>query len=245
VDLEITEVGSGDALVVLVHGVLDRGRSFRHMATLLEGECRLRWYDRRGYGDSIGLAGEPADIRAHAADALAVFDGEAGVLVGHSFGGVVAMAAAATGSDLVQSVGAFESALPWAPGWDDTVMRTMLGSADTVAAALRLILGERLESLGDDVRARREQEAVAFIAEERSARLPEPPFDVADIRVPLLYATGGLPVMQTIADFLLERVPSAEVTTMPGADHHAHRTDPERFAALVRRTLDRRPGAEF
>jgi hypothetical protein len=28
VDLEISETGSGDALVAFVHGVLDRGRSF-------------------------------------------------------------------------------------------------------------------------------------------------------------------------------------------------------------------------
>src|SRR5215510_7043817 len=46
VDLEVTEVGSGDALVVFVHGVLDRGRSFDRVADVLAPECRLRCYDR-------------------------------------------------------------------------------------------------------------------------------------------------------------------------------------------------------
>ena len=54
VDLEVTEVGDGDRLVVFVHGVLGRGRSFDRVADLLASECRMRWYDRRGYGTSRG-----------------------------------------------------------------------------------------------------------------------------------------------------------------------------------------------
>jgi pimeloyl-ACP methyl ester carboxylesterase len=232
-DLGVTEVGSGEMLVVLVHGVLDRGRSFRRMASLLEGECRLRWYDRRGYGASADHGGDPLDIAAHADDALRVFDGEPGVLVGHSFGGVVALAAAAVGSSPVRSVFAYESALPWAPGWDDAVMREMLGSRDTEDAALQLILGK--------VDPERRGEARAFIAEERSARLAEPPFDARAIRAPTLYATGGLEQMQPIAEFLADNVADIEVATLPGADHHAHRTAPEAFAALVRRAIERAP----
>ena len=45
----VTEVGTGEPLVVFVHGVLGHGRSFDRVASVLEGECTMRWYDRRGY----------------------------------------------------------------------------------------------------------------------------------------------------------------------------------------------------
>ena len=38
-DLIVTESGAGEALVVLVHGVLDRGRSFSRVAEFLSPDC--------------------------------------------------------------------------------------------------------------------------------------------------------------------------------------------------------------
>jgi len=91
-DLIVTESGAGEALVVLVHGVLDRGRSFSRVAEFLSPDCRLAWYDRRGYGASANASGVPAGIDVHIADLVRVLDGRRAVVVGHSFGGVVAAA---------------------------------------------------------------------------------------------------------------------------------------------------------
>jgi pimeloyl-ACP methyl ester carboxylesterase len=65
VDLAVTATGSGDTLVVFVHGVLGRGGSFDRVADVLASDCRVLWYDRRGYGGSAGAAGAPAAINGH------------------------------------------------------------------------------------------------------------------------------------------------------------------------------------
>ena len=55
-------------LVVLVHGAMDRSRSFRRVVDLLS-DLRVVTYDRRGYGDSIDAA--PASgLQDHTTDLL-------------------------------------------------------------------------------------------------------------------------------------------------------------------------------
>ena len=44
-DLVVTELGSGEALVVFVHGVLGSGRSFDRVAGVLVPDCRMLLYD--------------------------------------------------------------------------------------------------------------------------------------------------------------------------------------------------------
>lgn len=241
-DLSVTEVGSGEALVLFTHGVLDRGRSFQRVADRLEGRCRIRWYDRRGYGSSTG--GPAVGVAEHIVDAVAVLDGEPAVVVGHSFGGVIALGVAATAVDLVEAVAVYESVVPWAPGWADDTMREVLASADPAAAGLALMIGEeRLAAMTEDERAERRTHADAFVAEERSVRTGTPLYDVGAIRAPLVYGRSEIGFIQPIAEYLAATVPGFEEVLLPGADHHAHRTDPDRFAGLVGRALDRRRSA--
>jgi pimeloyl-ACP methyl ester carboxylesterase len=232
------EVGSGDALVVFVHGALDRGRSFDRVADVLASECRMLLYDRRGYGGSAGAAGTPVGVDQHVADVLAVLDARPAVVVGHSFGGVTAMGAAVRAPRLVQALVLYETSMAWVPGWDDDVMREVLGSDDPEDAALRLMLGDNYDRLGEDQRARRRVEARVFLAEEASVRSGIPPFDVADIRAPVVYGRSDPAVMPVVLDHLRNEVLRVEVVTLPGAGHHAHRTAPEDFANLVRRGLE-------
>jgi pimeloyl-ACP methyl ester carboxylesterase len=237
-DLEVTEVGTGDALVVFVHGVLGSGRSFDRVADVLASECRMLWYDRRGYRGSADVAGAPVTVDEHIADLLAVLDGRRAVVVGHSFGGVTAMGAAARAPQAVAAVVLYETSVAWVPGWDDGVMREVLRSDDPEAAGLRVMLGERYDTMSDEERARRRVDASAFIAEEASVRTGTPPFAVADIRAPVVYGRSDPQVMPLVVDYLAGRLPSIEVVTLPGAGHHAHRTAPEAFAGLVRRGLE-------
>jgi pimeloyl-ACP methyl ester carboxylesterase len=232
------EVGSGDALVVFVHGVLDRGRSFDRVAEVLASECRMLVYDRRGYGRSAGAAGTPVGVDQHVADVVAVLDDRPAVVVGHSFGGVTAMGAAVRAPRLVQALVLYETSMAWVPGWDDDAMREVFGSDDPEDAALRLMLGDNYERLDEDQRARRRVEAGVFLAEEASVRSGIPPFDLADIRAPVVYGRSDPAVMPVVLDHLRNEVPRVEVVTLPGAGHHAHRTAPEDFAGLVRRGLD-------
>ena len=94
-ELVVVEAGSGDDVVVLVHGVLDRGRSFRRVAEILATDFRVLYYDRRGYAAAADPFALPVDADRHITDLLAVLDGRPATVVGHSFGGVIALGAAA------------------------------------------------------------------------------------------------------------------------------------------------------
>ena len=132
----------------------------------------------------------------------------------------------------------YETSMAWVPGWDDGVMEAVLRSDDPEDAGLRMMLGERYETMSEEERARRRRDALAFIAEERSVRTGTAPFDVADIRAPVVYGRSGSNVMPMVLDYLQRNVQHVEVVTVPDAGHHAHRTAPEGFAGLVRRALE-------
>jgi len=234
-DLEVTERGTGDELVVFVHGVLDRGSSFRRVAEQLDGECRMRWYDRRGYGTSFGAAGAPSGVDGHVDDLLAVLDGQRAVLAAHSFGGVTALGAAVRAPDLVGALVLYETVTAWAPGWDDRVMRGVLGGGDPEAAGLDLMLGHRWESLDADAKAQWQREAAAFVAEERSARAVTPPFDITELCVPVVYGASDPHIMAPVIDHLRTGSPRVEVVPVSDAGHNAHRSAPDAYADLVRR----------
>ena len=234
----MTESGRDGTLIVLVHGVLDRARSFRHVEEILVTEYRTVSYDRRGYGRAIDAPGAPVGIDRHIEDLVTILDGRHAIVVGHSFGGVTALGAAARAPELVDAVVVYETVLAWAPGWDDTVMQEMLRTDDPEAAGLRLMLGARYDTLTDDRRSARRREASAFVAEERSVRTGAPPFDLTSIRAPLVYGASNPRMISPVVDHLRGAVPQIAVVTIPDAGHHAHRTEPEAFAGLVRRAAE-------
>jgi pimeloyl-ACP methyl ester carboxylesterase len=86
-------VGEGPA-VVIVHGMLNSSRHWRHVATALAGAGhRVIVPDLIGHGDSATPRGDYS-IGAHAAvirDLLAALDVESATVVGHSLGGGIAM----------------------------------------------------------------------------------------------------------------------------------------------------------
>jgi pimeloyl-ACP methyl ester carboxylesterase len=234
-DLHVVEQGDGEPLVVFVHGVLDRGRSFRRVGRALAGECRTIWYDRRGYGAAVDAAGTPAGVEEHADDLLAVLDGRHAVVVGHSFGGVTALCAALRAPDLVDALVLYETGMAWLPTWDDRILRELLWGEHPERQGARLMYGTRYEAMTDDERDALERQSRAFVAEERSVRRGEAPFDVATLRVPLVYACGDRYHFPAVPDYLRSILPDAEIVVVAGADHNAHRNQPEAFAGLVRR----------
>ena len=106
--------------VVLVHGTMDRSSSFGRVRRAL-GDLSVARYDRRGYARSVGL-GPPTSFDEQVADLLDVVDwlapdGPAPVVFGHSYGGTVALAAAAEAPERLGGVVAFEAPMPWMPWW--------------------------------------------------------------------------------------------------------------------------------
>lgn len=239
--LAVTESGAGDVLVVFVHGVLDKGRSFSRVADFLSPACRVLWYDRRGYGASADAPGAPVDVDVHIEDLVAVLDRRRAVVVGHSFGGVIAAGAALRAPESVEALVLYETVMAWAPGWDDRVMRQILWSDDPEDAALRLVLREKYDVMSRNDRLRLQPQARAFVLEERSTRA-RTPYDIAELQIPLVYGfSDNFPVV-AMQQHLQAVVRDIELVTIPGGGHNAHCAAPEEFAGLVRMGLQRRPG---
>lgn len=232
------EEGDGETLVVMAHGVLDRARSFAEVMAELRDECTMIAWDRRGYGRSRGGGAEPVGVEGHIHDMLGLIDGRPCIAVGHSFGGVTALGTALRAPDLVRAVVLYETGMAWLPVWNDDHMRRMLWGEDPELTGVRMILGERFEAMDDELQARWVDEGRAFIAEERSVRSAGPPYDVTQLRVPLVFGRSSADIFGSVGDHLGEVVPQLELVEIPGAGHMAHKTRPDAFADLIRRGIE-------
>lgn len=96
--------GSGPAAVLLHSSAGTRGQ-WRSLTELLDGKRRVLAPDLRGYGESAARPGEP-DLADEAAivGALAACAGGRIDLVGHSYGGAVALRFALEQPELVRSL---------------------------------------------------------------------------------------------------------------------------------------------
>ena len=101
---------------MFVHGSLDRSTSFMRTARRLE-DLAIVTYDRRGYNRSRELRPIATDLDTHTDDLLALIAGRQVVVIGHSLGGLVALAAAQREPDQVRAVGVYEAPLPWYDWW--------------------------------------------------------------------------------------------------------------------------------
>jgi pimeloyl-ACP methyl ester carboxylesterase len=234
--------------VVFVHGAMDRDAAFLRVTRLL---ADVDWwvYDRRGYGRSV--TEQPAELDDHVDDLIELLQlvhdrtERTAVVAGHSLGGTIALAAAHRRPDLVAAVVAYESPLTWAEWWP---RRGPGGSSleddlPEVAAErfMRRVAGDDIwESLPEATRQRRLEEGRALVAELSSARRAAAYVPV-EIGVPATIARGSDTddYRERAAQVLQDEIPGAELVLLEGADHGAHVSRPDEFAALVRRALER------
>ena len=236
---------AGSPLVVLIHGSMDRGASFARVNRELRDLPVLR-YDRRGYGRSH-LHVEPVGIEGHVADLVTVAGDAPIVAVGHSYGGVVALTAAAKRPDVVRAVVAFEAPMPWrdfhptGSAAGQAVATAATGTPEDAAEAFlrRMVGDDRWEAMPASVRERRRREGHALVAESRSLRAGAP-FDPATIAVPVVAGLGcrSRPHLQQAARQLALEVPHSELVEIPDCGHGAHLSHPVEFAGLVRRAVE-------
>ena len=235
--------------MVFVHGSMDRSGAFARCCSRLRDLHTVR-YDRRGYGRSVEL-GAP-DLEGHVDDLIDVLDGRPAVIVGHSLGGVIALAAAQRRPDLVRAVGAFEAPMPWVEWWPSKsaggeAMQMALAeiTADTAGAAvetfMRRIIGRaRWEGLPENTRQARRAEGSALLNELRSARAG-PPYEPAAITVPVVpgRSSESREHHRWSAHELARQMGGDFVYVIDGADHGAHVSHPTEFASYVRAVLER------
>lgn len=196
-DLWSEEAGdAGNPLVVVIHGSMDRSTGMLMLSRRLDDEYRVLRYDRRGYGRSFPHDG-PYTMGAQVSDLVGVLAGRKAVLIGHSYGGNVALATADHHPELVAGVAVYETPLSWEPWWPGTTAGAVAvaGSGKPEEAAeqfMRRMLGDqRWEELPERTRRTRRLEGVAMVEELADLRMNQP-WSAARITVPVVTAFGSL-----------------------------------------------------
>jgi pimeloyl-ACP methyl ester carboxylesterase len=243
--------GGAVATVVLVHGSLDRSAAFARVQRHLD-DLRVLRYDRRGYGRSLAT-GPATSLEEQVDDLEQVVGNRPAVLVGHSLGGVLALALAARRPALALAVVAYEAPMPWA-GWGPGSTAGSVATAGTMpdqtpapdeaAAAAerfmrRMIGDERWERLPERTRTQRRAEGPALLADLHAVRHRESPYDPAALSMPVVAAHGteSAPHHQASAVRLSELAPRGELAVVDGAGHGVHLTHPAALAELARRAV--------
>ena len=233
------EVGDlEDPLVVLIHGSMDRSAGMLRLSRRLDSEFRVLRYDRRGYGRSYPHDG-PFTMGAQVGDLVGLLAGRRAVLIGHSYGGDVALTAADQHPQLVAGVAVYETPLSWEPWWPGTTAGSIAvaegGKPEEAAERfMRRILGDqRWEGLPERSRQARRAEGVAMVAELADLRSHQP-WAAERITVPVITAFGSRGAahhrdgMRHAAALL-----DCPVVELPDCRHDAPLSHPELFRALV------------
>lgn len=231
--------------VVVIHGSLDRSAGMLKLSRRLDAEYRVTRYDRRGYGRSnphpgpFGMEGQVEDLRAVIDAAPA--QGTPLVLIGHSYGGNVALAYVDRYPGEVAAVVTYESPLSWEPWWprDSAGGNAMAWQEDPEEAAerfmRRLIGDERWDHLPPATRAARRSEGPAMVGELSDLRA-RAPWRPERIGVPVLAMRGehGQEHHRAGADALGEMLDDVAVHTVAGARHFGPNTHPDEVANRIR-----------
>lgn len=235
----------GGVHLVLIHGSLDRSAGMLKLSRRLDDSFRVTRFDRRGYGRSNPHPG-PFAIDDQVRDLASVIDSAPGagdplVLVGHSYGGNIALAFVDRHPGRAAAVVTYESPLSWEPWWprDSAGGNAMAWSDDPEEAAerfmRRLIGDDRWQRLPPATRIARRDEGVAMVGELADLR-SRAPWRAERIDVPVLVMRGehGQEHHRLGTDALGELLHDTEVHIVAGARHFGPNTHPDQVGARIR-----------
>lgn len=222
--------------VVLVHGSMDRSSGMLKLARQLDDVAHVLRYDRRGYGRTTPHHG-PFTIADQVADLVGLLDDRAAVLIGHSYGGNVALAAAARFPHLVKAVAIYETPLSWEPWWPGSTagaaaIATQGSPAEAGERFMRRLIGDaRWDALPERTRDTRRREGEPMVGELTDLR-NGPPWLPHQIGVPVLagYGTRGAAHHRQGMEHVAATVPGARVVALEGCRHDAPLSHPALFA---------------
>jgi pimeloyl-ACP methyl ester carboxylesterase len=259
--LAYEEAGAGDA-VVCIHGAFVAD-AFQPLLTepRLTDDYRIVSYHRRGYGASDPADG-PVTLAEQAADCRRVLT-HLGIrrahVVGHSFGGAVALRLALDAPKLVGTVALLEAGLLigrsadlYRQGLLDTLVRYReVGARAAVDEFFRLRWPAYAEHLDRTLPGAFEQ-AVADAATCFEVDLPGAlaselgEAEARRVAQPALVVLGATsaalhPRFEETYRLLLEWLPRGEGAVIPGLSHFLQLEDPTAVAAALGAFLDRRP----
>jgi len=226
-----------DVLVVLIHGSLDRSGGMALLARQIHNSHRVLRYDRRGYGRSWPHKG-PFTVEDQVNDLAELIGTRRVILIGHSYGGNVALRAAARLGDQVVGVSTYETPLSWMSWWPGTTAGAMAVTSSSSDAAenfmVRLIGEKRWNSLPERTRDERRREGPALVGELTSLR-ETPPWDVESIRCAVFcgYGSRGLAHHADGARWLAAHLVAGVLVELEDAAHGAPMTHAEQFVSAL------------
>jgi pimeloyl-ACP methyl ester carboxylesterase len=235
--------GSGPPLV-LVHGSTSESSTWLPSAGLLGERVSIVAVERRGRGESGD--GAAYSLEAEAQDLAAILDalGEPAHVLGHSFGGLVALEGALLRPDAIRTLVLYEPPLGGGVELELVERLEALLAADerdraleTVYAEVAGMSAEEIDRLrGSDLWERR-RAAVPTVPREfraaRAYRLDAARFAGLDVAAVLLVGTESPAWMREAAHGLVAALPRARVVELAGQGHVAHVVAPGVFARAV------------
>ena len=249
---------SGDGPpVLLIHGASADHTTFRVVGPTLARRFAIHAIDRRGRGASgdteqYAIEREFEDVGA-VAEAVATDAGEPVAVIGHSFGGRVALGGALR-SAAIRAVVCYEGAPPapgagYQPAGAEERVRERLSAGDpdgALATFLAEIVGMSPPDLAryraDPVWPRRAAAAHTIVRELDAEVSPAASLEaLGAVRQPVLQILGGssVPAFRLATDALDARLTDGRTVVIDGAKHAAHHTHPAEFVAAVQAFIDR------
>ena len=254
---EIAVFTSGDGPpLILVHGASADHTTFRVVGPLFARRHTVHALDRRGRGESgdvqpYAVEREFEDVAA-VAEAIARDTRTPAAVVGHSFGGRVALGAALR-TPTISAVVCYEGAPPaseerYQPEGAEERVRQRLAAGEpdeALATFLREIVGMSEEDLAryraDPVWPRRAAAAHTIVRELDAEASAAASLDaLGGVRQPVLQVLGGesRPAFRLATVALHARLADGRVAVIDGAKHAAHHTHPDQFVDAVEAFLD-------
>ncbi len=257
--IDFTDTGQGPA-VLFVPGSYSTGAAWKQIQKALPSGFRCLTTSLCGYGETPESR-TPDDFGIHhhvsVIEALASYIAAPVHLVGHSFGGTVALAAALSGRVHVASLSTFEAnpigmlrEYQGGERYRETLDMSLAfaaavesGEADAPARIIDFWGNAgAFAAMPDAFKAYCRSVAAVNVLDWKSAfDFPVSPSDCATLQVPVLLVRGELanPAMVDITERLQASLPRAETHAVEGAGHFLISTHAAQCAALLGRFLQR------
>ena len=244
--------GQGTPLVMIHAGVAD-SRQWNNEFPYFAEQYKVLRYDMRGYGKSEPVEGE----FSHMSDLVTLLDQvrltDPLILMGCSMGGGLAMDFALAYPKRARALimvdagpGGLDLDLPSPPEFAEAEEAFKAGDLDRVAELETRIWFDGLSRTPGQVdQAMRQlaydmdRHALSLEARGLGKRVPNSPTSAAErlgeLKLPVLIIVGAhdTPYMHAAADYMLERIPSAQKAVIEAAAHLPNMDRPEEFRSIV------------